>query len=466
MTASTLPIPGTGHLVVHPHHEVAARSGRTRSFGFFAALSVFAIILLPQPLSALPVFARQTGQNCVACHAGGQYPELTPYGRMFKLTGYTIGKRTVPLAVMAVGTYAKLASTTDAANGAPNQTYAKNGTPLLFSSGSLFIAGKITGNIGAFAQITYDNYASQSADGDWHGHSGADNIDVRYADRFISATQDLIFGVSLNNNPSISDPWNTAPAWMQYVPPGSPGSYSFVDANAPYPATASDGGVAGLTAYMLWNNSIYGEVGIYRTADHLLSFMTAGTPDEEKTHLQGNDNPYWRLAYTHEWGPSNVMVGTSGMIAHIFDGSAAPSDGKAYQRIETIGLDTQYQYLLDPYSVTAQLAYMKLTVDDSVNGAGGAGIDKPEVLRGKLSYVYLAKYGGSLSFFNQTDSKDFTQETRGLTYELFWTPVQYVRFGAQYTAYDKFGGASNNYDGFGRNASDNNTLFLYVWAAY
>lgn len=425
-----------------------------------------ALTLLPQSAAALPVFARQTGQNCVACHAGGQFPELTPYGRMFKLTGYTIGRRTVPFSVMGVGTYANVASTTDAANGTPNETYAKDGTPLLFSSGSLFIAGKITDNIGAFVQVTYDNYASQSADGNWHGHGSADNMEFRYADRFISAGQDLIFGVSLNNNPSVSDPWNTAPAWMQYVPPGSPGSYSFVDANAPYPATASDGGVAGLTAYMLWNNAIYGEVGFYRTADQWLSFMTAGTPDEETTHLQGSDNPYWRLAYTHEWGPNNLMVGTFGMIAHVFDGSTTPSDRNAYQRIESIGFDSQYQYLLDPHTVTAQLAYTKLTVDDSVNGDGGAGIDKPDVLRGKLSYVYLAKYGGSLSYFNQTDSKDPTQDTRGLTYELFWTPIQYVRVGVQYTAYDKFGGASRNYDGFGRNASDNNTLFLYVWAAY
>jgi len=451
---------------MHRVHDVAAPSGRTRTAGLLGALLWSALILLPETAPALPVFARQTGQNCVACHAGGQFPELTPYGRMFKLTGYTIGKETIPFSVMAVGTYAKLASTTDAANGNPDQTYAKDGEPLLFSSGSLFVAGKITNNIGAFVQVTYDNYASQSADGDWHGHTSADNMDFRYADRFISASRDLIFGVSLNNNPSVSDPWNTAPAWMQYVPPGSPGGYSFVDANAPYPATASDGGVAGLTAYMLWNKSIYGEIGFYRTADDLFSFMTSGTPDEEMTHLQGNNNPYWRLAYTREWGPSNIMVGTSGTVAHLFDGSTDPSDRNAYQRIETLGLDTQYQYLLDPHAVTAQLAYTKLTVDDSDNGGGGTGIDKPEVLRGKLSYVYRAKYGGGLSYFNQTDSRDSTQETRGLTSELFWTPVQYVRVGAQYTAYDKFAGASKNYDGFGRNASDNDTLFLYVWAAY
>lgn len=448
---------------MHPLHAVAARTRPTRTAGLMGVLLCHALVLLPQAASALPVFARQTGQNCVACHAGGQFPELTPYGRMFKLTGYTIGKRTLPFAVMGVATYANLASTTDAANGSPNETYAKDNSVLAFSSGSLFIAGKITDNTGAFVQITYDNYASQSSDGDWHGHSSADNIDLRYADRFISTSQDLIFGVSLNNNPSVSDPWNTAPAWMQYVPPGSPGAYSFVDANAPYPVTASDSGVAGLTAYLMWNQTIYGEVGFYRTADNLLSFMTAGTAEADKTRLQGSDNPYWRLAYTHAWGANNIMVGTSGMVAHVFDGSTTPSDHDAYQRIENIGFDSQYQYLLDPHTVTAQLAYMKLTVDDSVNG--GAGTDKPVVLRGKLSYVYQAKYGAALSYFNQTDSRDSEQDTRGFTCELFWTPIQYVRVGAQYTAYDKYGGASRNYDGFGRDASDNDTLFLYVWAA-
>jgi hypothetical protein len=38
----------------------------------------------------------------VACHAGGQFSELTPFGQMFKLEGYTFGERTVPVAVMAI----------------------------------------------------------------------------------------------------------------------------------------------------------------------------------------------------------------------------------------------------------------------------------------------------------------------------------------------------------------------------
>ena len=42
------------------------------------------------PAWAVPSYARQTGQECVACHVS--FPELTPYGRYFKLTGYTVGK--------------------------------------------------------------------------------------------------------------------------------------------------------------------------------------------------------------------------------------------------------------------------------------------------------------------------------------------------------------------------------------
>ena len=59
------------------------------------------------PAQAVPSYARQTGQECIACHVS--FPELTPYGRYFKLTGYTIGKPAltshgvnyVPLAIMA-----------------------------------------------------------------------------------------------------------------------------------------------------------------------------------------------------------------------------------------------------------------------------------------------------------------------------------------------------------------------------
>ena len=54
--------------------------------------------------AAVPAFAVQTGQPCVACHVGGFGPQLTPYGRDFKIRGYTTRSDSfnVPFSAMAV----------------------------------------------------------------------------------------------------------------------------------------------------------------------------------------------------------------------------------------------------------------------------------------------------------------------------------------------------------------------------
>ena len=48
----------------------------------------------------------------------------------------------------------------------------------------------------------------------------------------------------------------------------------------------------------------------------------------------------------------------------------------------------------------------------------------------------------------------------------FGWPYLNTRLFVQYTAYDKFNGSSTNYDGTGRSASDNNTLYTWVWFAF
>ena len=48
----------------------------------------------------------------------------------------------------------------------------------------------------------------------------------------------------------------------------------------------------------------------------------------------------------------------------------------------------------------------------------------------------------------------------------FASPWFNLRLGAQYTGYWRFNGGSSNYDGFGRSASDNNSLFVYAWLAF
>ena len=470
------------------------------------------VTLLGSSLSAnaLPLFARQTGQNCIACHAGGQFPELTPYGRMFKLTGYTIGQRTTPLSAMVLATNSRVANTSKSDQ--PSQDFQKDGETIL-ATASLFLGGKIADNVGAFAQITHDPYAVQSSDGSFHGHTQADNIDLRYADHFIDAHRDLVVGVSVNNNPSLSDPWNTSAAWMQYVPVPSPTSSRFIDGAAPYPSYAAGSNIAGATVYGFWNRTWYAEVGAYGTSRGPFSVLHAGISSDAVTKLAGL-NPYWRLAWNHEWGPHSLMIGTAGMTARIYDNPLDTSDNSTLHHTRDLMFDTQYQYLLDPHSITAQFVYERskhrypdaianqpvLFVDALGNALPNTNSqDTTNLLRAKLTYVFQARYGGSVSLFRLSGSTNTANQTSGLspdtltvasdptaqapsqrvggslngnpatsggTVEAFWMPWQYVRIGAQYSAYSRYNGAATNYDGFGRNARDNNSLFLYLWAAY
>ena len=64
----------------------------------------------PHSAEAIPSFARQTGQPCATCHTA--FPELTPFGRRFKLGGYTMGggmsiEEAPPIAAMLLPTFTK-----------------------------------------------------------------------------------------------------------------------------------------------------------------------------------------------------------------------------------------------------------------------------------------------------------------------------------------------------------------------
>jgi hypothetical protein len=84
------------------------------------------------------------------------------------------------------------------------------------------------------------------------------------------------------------------------------------------------------------------------------------------------------------------------------------------------------------------------------------------------------KYTGTFGWFNTTGTSDaglypsgavsgnFNGDPRGAGYIANFTywPWQNLLLGAQYTGYTRFNGASTNYDGAGRNAGANNTVYL------
>jgi hypothetical protein len=446
---------------------------KTISERFYSGYLLIGVAILNllgmQSAQAVPSFANQTGQSCVACHAGGQYPELTPYGRMFKLTGYTMGERSNPLAAMVV------ASRTSTKN---SDGSTLNGRAIV-DFASVFLAGKVTDNIGGFAQYTQSFYDTQDPNNNWAGHFAADNFDLRYADRQIDTKNDVVWGLTLHNNPSVQDVWNTSPAWGYPYVSTTHGAFGGLPA-----ATLVEGAlaqqVAGMGGYAFLNKSVYAEITSYQTAKGSTSFLSYGSKTGDSNHpltlLDGNAL-YWRLAYTHEWGAQNIMLGAFGLNARTFPNDSAsnmPVTDAGSTHFKDIGIDAQYQYLMSPHTFTGNFRAVHETINDASLTAYAAPASL-NTLMVKASYVYREKYGGSLVYKTVTGSADASAysfsalnvpDASMWTTELFWIPLQNVRLGIQYSWFTKYAGASSNYDGSGRNASDNATTYLYLWTAF
>src|SRR5450631_1394954 len=177
------------------------------------AVAFFFVSFAPQSF-AVPSFARQTGLACEGCHT--VFPELTPFGRKFKLNGYLIDNLPQvkgmtadnrealalnwlpPLSVQFIGSYTKLKTALPDPAGGPSQ----NGTVQFPEAFSLFYAGRIAPNVGGFIQVTYDNQDNAF---------GWDNTDIRFADQTTLRNDPLTYGLTFNNAPTVQDVWNSTP---------------------------------------------------------------------------------------------------------------------------------------------------------------------------------------------------------------------------------------------------------------
>lgn len=446
---------------------LAGRIGRAA----FALLSAAAL----GHAGAVPLYAHQTGQACAACHVAGNYPELTPFGRKFKALGYTLGNRTIPLSAMVLGGYSALNNQNGSAQ--PEVDFAHDRSTQLQAI-SLFTGGKIVDHVGAFVQWTYDGVAH---------HSALDNTDIRYADSGKLGGSDIVWGVTLNNNPTVQDLYNSTPAWgYPYVTPA--GAFQGFGAQ-PVVMGGLAAQVAGVGAYVDWNDMLYLELSGYKTADGVFSVLRKGSynPDPNSVGFVGpyaisGTAPYWRIALHGASGPHDWMVGTFGFDVKQYSDSYDSASPLIH--FTDTALDAQYHYTAGDWSYSAIGAWIheKQRYDASVVGAG-AGYDNAsntlDWRQLKLGAMWRSKYGGSVTFFGSSGSAD-TQlyaantnprpDTSGTMLELDWLPHPQVKLGVQYILYSKFNGSSSNYDASGtftnRNAKDNNTLGLFVWAAF
>jgi hypothetical protein len=452
-------------------------------------------LALAAPSVAVPSFARQTGMACAACHT--VFPELTPFGREFKLNGYvldnikqitgiTVANRETlalnalpPVSVMLQISYTHTG--TALPDSAAQGALAKDGDVLFPQQASIFYAGKIADGLGAFIQLTYDGVGDSF---------GFDNTDIRYAKHMDfggaadSAHPNVLVGVTVNNGPTVQDVWNTTAAW------GFPFAGSSV-APTPIASTkleAGAGGIgqnaAGIGVYTWINNSIYAEFSLYGAAIR----GGAHPLDSTQAEVIHGVSPYWRLAYEYRWDRNSLSVGTYGIQAKMHPGAGFPLQGNTDRYTDT-ALDLQYQFIGEDHLFTVLSTYIneKQRLDASVfNQTAQNGSNTLKSFKFVGEYSYQRMIGGSLGLFDITGTTDAglypsstslaplavvssannSPDSRGYIAEVDYLPWLNTKLQLQYVRYDKFNGLNNNYDGNGRSASNNDTLYLLGWVVF
>jgi len=412
------------------------------------------------PAGAVPSFSRQTGKSCSSCHT--VYPELTPYGRWFKLTGYTSGDadtlvekvkertvldlpKTLPLSAMVLITDAFSNTTTTSVTSRD-----KRGALDLPAQISLFLAGKISPNLGSFIQITYDD-----GSGVFHG----DNMELRYARKVATIhDNDLFVGATLNNNPTVQDAWHSTPAWG-YPYAASP----FQASPSTSPFIASEGGnVGGLGVYAYLDNWAYVEMSGYRSSPQ-------GLPTG--TNIWGVA-PYYRVALIQERGNHSIEVGTYGMYqAQLADSAAEqPRDS-----MRDKAFDAQYQFITDDHQASLQASWLREDTAWNAEYAGGTGsVDLPSTYlkqtKVTASYYFRRTIGLVASYSEMKGTQDgtvystfadFRPDSIGAIYELVYVPWRNTRFSAQYSKFNKIDGSTDKVP-----LSNENTLGILAWLAF
>ena len=439
--------------------------------------------------NALPNFASQTGQPCTACHVGSFGPQLTPFGRAFKVGGYTqeggdgLAAR-IPLSAMVLGSF------NNTGRGYPDGSappYFQNNNNFALDQISLFLGGRITDWAGGLVQGTYSGISRS-----YH----LDQVDIRPFTRAYDMNgTELRVGVAVTNTPTVQDPFNSTFAW------GFPYVFSGL---APQPAALPllaggfAGNSAGLTAYAWYDHALYLEAGGYSTMsrDALTRLGTFYGPGS----TQGIA-PYLRAAYEWNWNGQSAHAGAlfmSAAVNPVADGRI--TDGtNGRDGYTDFGVDGGYQFFGDgTHTVSLYGIYIhenralngSTNVFNLANGTNfGVGSSINHV-RTEVSYWYEHTYGLTLGWQGTwgpaapaiftpnpvSGSANGKPDTNAFLVEADWVPFgkqdswaapfANMKLGIQYIAYTKFNGGGTNYDGFGRNASDNNTLFAFIWMIF
>jgi hypothetical protein len=319
-------------------------------------LALLAPVFHSLPASAVTSYTKQTGQPCATCHTA--FPELTPFGRQFKLRAFTGGGNRCDTAIQNSANdklQLPFSSTVVAT--------AEDGDDVAVQEVSVYLAGQLYCNLGSFVEASWDKNTDRFSLSD---------TDIRYAREFKFEGNDLLFGLTLNNGPTSHNVWKTSPMSSlpfssQYVNNAANGGTNAATTGTtaqtgPLLDTALAEGtiegafqdrVIGLGVYGFLNDRIFGEIAAYTSIDQDIASALGVAPSPSGTI--DSVAAYWRVAGEYTLGKQTFMLGTFGMIMDV-------ERNNLVNHVTDIGLDAMYQYTANDHRLTLK---GRLSTEDS-----------------------------------------------------------------------------------------------------
>lgn len=363
---------------------------KNRQWGVFT-VGLLAVIGLTNEAQALPMFGKQTGLDCKACHLQ-HIPKLNAVGRKFAASGMTQSRKSVDSndsgmdlnpSVMFKSIYEK---TWDlpTSSGKIKVTPTSDGDLAVPKTASLFVGGRVSEKVGAIVNLSYKDIEDNSIGGKV---VYANEMDGGYWGTAVYSSDNFgPFSGMETYNSSLYKPLKTFD--MKKL------------SNAFQATNLGSGSATGVQLY-------YDKDNFFRGGDHVFGSVGMYAPAQDNRYMELTSNilPFARVAYEYPVGDFNLILGAFGIVG----GSTVSETESMHIKRETYGMDFQVEGMIAEKSVSLIMS---------------------NVFHNKLTYTGL---GSELEEFNNVLNDAFSVEGEVNLTPDFGVKAAYMTMNDRYT---------------------------------
>ncbi len=432
---------------------------------------------------AIPSFARQTGFSCDVCHT--VFPHLTPFGKDFKLHGYTMdtsktvhaddSDKTMPglsinkipmLSVRIVSRWNNQAGGQQQVPGGAVTAgqgfmshpggYGNADVLNLVGDSSIYIAGKIAPHLGTFLELTGID--------DEGGTLGLGIFDLALVGNDTTlGSKRLVYGVRAVDAADMGDPSNTFGMW---------GITSTLMAMSTHNTLfdPNQAVVEGGELYGMWGDfetgGLYGSLGVYNPSQNQTGngFVQGNIATNGSFEGSTGENGAVRLAYyipsfsnVHTEVGAYTYFGPESMLA-----PTASTVGIYKDNFLSYGVDVQAQWITDNNLAELFAVYenendSKFYGTDAYSGTSYAtnGTSVSRTGLGIIAdYYFRRTYGAYVKYFYRDSAKVQDVNMSGVSFGLSWYAFENANLRLEETMFSKYNAGAIQYGNNSLSPSD------------